>query len=165
VIENLAKDRFHFRFVGPIAGDARGIAARLANRSDFKAKVPQRALPEEYEWGDVFVLPTLQDGFAVVLTQALAAGLPLITSTNCAGPDLIKSGVNGWVVPIRSPETLAERLHWLDQHRQELSVAVMNTYDSPQHWDWSETAKQAENNISEGLKAREVLLSGKPNGF
>lgn len=165
VIAALPEARFRFRFVGPIAREAASIVAHLPKRVDFRGKLPQHELPKEYEWGDVFVLPTIQDGFAVVLTQALASGLPLVTSPNCAGPDLIKPGVNGWIVPIRDPEALAKQLLWLDQHRQELSIAVKSIYDTPQNWDWSETAKQAEQNISEGLKARESLIVGKSHGF
>jgi glycosyltransferase involved in cell wall biosynthesis len=165
LIKSLPESAFRFRFVGPIASDAKGIAARLPRRIEFRGKLPQDLLPKEYEWGDLFVLPTLQDGFAVVLTQALAAGLPLVTSPNCAGPDLIKSGINGWVVPIRSPELLRERLLWLDQNRHELCQAVTSTYECPRHCDWSETAKQVQYNILEGLRKRKCLVLRESNGF
>jgi glycosyltransferase involved in cell wall biosynthesis len=164
-IGELPGDRFSFRFVGSIASEAKELTAQIAHRVEFIGKLPQSDLPREYEWGDIFVLPTLEDGFAVVLTQALAAGLPLITTPNCGGPDLIRSGGPGWVIPIRNSKALVDQLLWLDQHRQELAMAVRSTINSHAHFDWAETAKRAESNVCAGLKKKEGLSQRKPNGF
>lgn len=48
---------------------------------------------------DIFVLPSLEDGFSVVVTEALSAGLPVITTTNNGAADIIEDGHNGVVVP------------------------------------------------------------------
>ena len=151
VIDLLTGPRFLFRFVGAVTEDARGLARQLGVRTEFAGKFPQHELPFQYDWGDVFVLPTIQDGFAVVLTQALAAGLPLITTTNCAGPDLIREGQTGWVVPIRSPGAIVDRLRWLDEHREEFVQAVKAVHAEPRRFDWSETARQAEAHFYKAL--------------
>lgn len=62
---------------------------------------------------DVFVFPSLFEGFGLVLLEAMAMGLPVITTPHTAGPDLIDNGVEGFIVPIRSAPALVERLDFL----------------------------------------------------
>ncbi|MEP6808720.1 MAG: glycosyltransferase family 4 protein [Chthoniobacterales bacterium] len=70
---------------------------------------------------DVFVLPSLVEGRALVQQEAMASGLPLIATRNAGGDDLIEEGVTGFLVPIRSPEALAEKLSWCAAHREATS--------------------------------------------
>src|SRR5262249_10314826 len=130
VVRALHGDPFIFRFAGPVAADSKPLVRELAGVATFTGKLPQSELPREYEWGDVFLLPTIEDGFAMVLTQALASGLPLLVTPNCAGPDLIQDGEQGWVVPIRCPAAIIERLCWCHTHREELAAVVHKTYHS-----------------------------------
>ncbi len=69
---------------------------------------------------DVLVLPSLIEGRALVQLEAMGRGLPLLITPNTGGDDLIEPGQTGFVVPIRSPEALAERLGWFSEHRDEL---------------------------------------------
>jgi glycosyltransferase involved in cell wall biosynthesis len=64
---------------------------------------------------DIFLLPSLEDGFARTVTEALACGLPAIVSQNTGARDLIQPGVNGEVLPIRDPRAFAEAvLKWAE---------------------------------------------------
>jgi starch synthase len=67
----------------------------------------------------VHVFPTLLDGFGRNLIEAMAAGLPVITTRHCAGPDLIEDSINGFIVPIRDVEAICEKLAWIYDHPQE----------------------------------------------
>jgi glycosyltransferase involved in cell wall biosynthesis len=69
---------------------------------------------------DVLVLPSLIEGRALVQLEAMGRGLPLLITPNTGGDDLVEPGQTGFVVPIRSPEALAERLTWFSDHRAEL---------------------------------------------
>jgi alpha-maltose-1-phosphate synthase len=62
---------------------------------------------------DVFVFPSLFEGFGLVLLEAMAMGLPIITTAHTAAPDLIDDGVEGFIVPIRSSEAIVEKLELL----------------------------------------------------
>lgn len=164
IVRQLPSARFCVRFVGPIAYETRRLYRQLKGKVEFLGKRPQHGLPREYEWGDVFALPTIQDGFAVVLCQALAAGLPLLTTVNCAGPELVREGQNGWILPIRSSTAFVSRLLWLESHRAELVKAVQCAYDSHQHLDWSQTGLQAERNILHGLVTKHAVAQRR-SGF
>jgi glycosyltransferase involved in cell wall biosynthesis len=154
VVQALENKRFCFRCVGPVASDALPVTRNLTARVSFIGKRPQSQLPQEYEWGDIFLFPTLQDGFAMVLTQALASGLPILATTNCAAADLIREGEQGWIVPIRSPDKIIERLHWCDTHREELARVVSNAYQASSSFDWKDTARQAEANLTRFMNRR-----------
>lgn len=69
---------------------------------------------------DVLVLPSIVEGRALVQQEALSRGLPLLVTANAGGEDLVEEGVTGWLVPIRSPERIAERIDWLVDHRDSL---------------------------------------------
>jgi starch synthase len=72
-----------------------------------------REVLQEMATHDVFVFPSLFEGFGLVLLEAMAMGLPIITTPNTAGPDLITDGVEGFIVPIRSAEAIAVKLDLL----------------------------------------------------
>lgn len=71
---------------------------------------------------DVFVFPSLFEGFGLVLLEALAMGLPIIGTAHTAAPDIIQDGVEGFIVPIRSSDAIAERLLMLHQDRARLGT-------------------------------------------
>jgi len=148
----LGRDGFEFRFVGPQSVEARSILAKLRPIVSLEAKVPEAALPEVYGWADVFVFPTIEDGYAPVIAQASAAGLPILTTTNCAGPDVIHEGENGWIVPIRSADAFVERLRWCSSHRNDLATMVLRVYERYQPRDWSDVALDFESACREEIK-------------
>ena len=129
--------RFDFRLVGPTEPQASGFLKELKSAMESLPAVPEARLPEIYAWGDVFLFPTIQDGFAVVLAQANASGLPILTTTNCGGSDFLRIGETGWILPIRSPDAFIEKLNWCDQHRSELAAMVgrMHHEFKPRTWD------------------------------
>jgi glycosyltransferase involved in cell wall biosynthesis len=70
--------------------------------------VPQDELAAIYNTASVFVLPSLQDGFGMVVYEAAACGLPVIITENVGAA--IRDGQDGFIVPIRDPDALADRL-------------------------------------------------------
>ena len=65
------------------------------------------------------VFPTLIEGFGRNIIEAMASGLPVITTPNCAGPDLIENGITGFIVPIRDVDAICEKLAWIHDHPEE----------------------------------------------
>ncbi|SHM42511.1 glycosyltransferase family 4 protein [Flavobacterium saccharophilum] len=59
---------------------------------------------------DVFVFPSLFEGFGLVITEAMSQGVPVITTDRTAGPDLIRNDEDGWIVPAGSSSALKEVL-------------------------------------------------------
>jgi len=71
------------------------------------------AVLREMQRHDLLVLPSLFEGFGLVILEAMAQGTPVITTDHTAGPDVIENGTDGFLVPIRSAEAIAEKLDLL----------------------------------------------------
>lgn len=159
IVLSLRQSNFRFRFVGPVTSDAKPILNQLIRVAEFIPKQAQSNLPAFYSWGDVFLFPTLEDGFAVVLAQAHASGLPILTTTNCCGPDLIQEGETGWVLPIRDPDAFVERLLWCDSHREDLAAMVRNSHNNFRPRDWDDVAADFESLCMHGLTMKRAGLA------
>ena len=70
---------------------------------------------------DVFVLPSIVEGRALVQQEAMVCGLPLIATRNAGADDLIEEGKTGFLLPIRSPESIAEKISWCVANRSLIS--------------------------------------------
>ena len=115
-VELLAKTRsnFHLSIVGDgvLADDLRQLSAELGidDVVTFVGWVPNRDIPKLLNQSDVFAFATLHEGMPNALLQAMACGLPLV-STNVSGiPEIVDDGVNGFLVPPRSPDSLSVAL-------------------------------------------------------
>lgn len=87
--------------------------------------IPSLSHPEllrEMSRSDVLVLPSLHEGFGLVMTEAMGQGLVVITTPHTAGPDLIEDGVDGFIVPIRSADAIEERLALLRREPDRLKA-------------------------------------------
>jgi glycosyltransferase involved in cell wall biosynthesis len=122
--------------------------------------MPEAQLREAYEWGDVFLFPTIEDGFAAVLTQASAAGLPILATTNCGAPDFIRDGETGWVMPIRAPQQFIDRLAWCDTHRVALAEMASRVAHQFQPRTWDDVARDLEEAIARRSERSDAKLVG-----
>jgi glycosyltransferase involved in cell wall biosynthesis len=83
-------------------------------------RVPRAELFAQYTRATALVLPSLGDGFGLVVTEALAHGLPVIATRSAGAADLIEEGRNGWVLDSGDVDALAERMQWCLDHPREL---------------------------------------------
>lgn len=86
---------------------------------------------------DVLVLPSLFEGFGLVILEAMAQGTPVIATDHTAGPDVIESEVDGFIVPIRSADAIAEKLDLLaGDHDRLMSMKSAAKRKAENHgWD------------------------------
>ena len=97
----------------------------------------QDSVRQEMGRADVLVLPSIDDGFGMVMAEALACGCPVIASAHTGATDLFTDGVEGFVVPIRSPQEIAEKLHLLAARpdvRKAMSEAAIERVQSLGGW-------------------------------
>lgn len=74
----------------------------------------------------------------MVLLQAMACGLPVLCTTNTGGEDIIREGVDGFVVPIRDVDALKAKIQWAYDHRSqclEMGRAAREHVSSGLSWD------------------------------
>lgn len=91
-------------------------------------RIPRSQTGELYGSCDVFVFPTLSDGFGLTQLEAMAHGLPVIATPNCGS--VVKNGVTGFVVPPRDPQALADAImRFVHNPRltEEMTLACLET--------------------------------------
>lgn len=86
------------------------IAERNLSGVDLSGPLGQDQLPEIYRDADVFVLPSFSEGLPVVLMEAMATGIPVVTTQIAAVTEMVHDGVHGRVVPPGRADLLADAL-------------------------------------------------------
>jgi glycosyltransferase involved in cell wall biosynthesis len=99
--------------------------------------LPQSQLPGYMSRSHILVLPSIEDGFGLVMPQAMACRCPILASVNTGGQDLFTNGVEGFHVPIRSPEAIADRLQQLADDpalQDRMAAAALNRVQALGGW-------------------------------
>lgn len=103
---------------------------------EIRPSVSSEDLIAAYQAADLFVFPSVAEGFAQVLLESLACGLPILSTTNTAAPDLITNGVEGFIVEPRRPDLLAERIAWCLAHRDQLEAMRPKARRTAENFTW-----------------------------
>jgi glycosyltransferase involved in cell wall biosynthesis len=139
-----------FRLAGSIAVSS-AAERRLRTSVELVGPVPRAAMAEQYAWADAFLLPSLCEGSATVCYEALAAGLPVITTPNAGS--VVRDGVDGFTVPIRSGEAIAAAIERILLRRGLLAELSRNA-----------TRRAAEFTVEKYGKRLLAALAGVPEG-
>ena len=85
---------------------------------------------------DLFCLPSIAEGRALVIQEAMGAGLPVIITHQTGCTDLITEGENGFVLPLHSPAQIAQKIEWCLTHRKELATMGESARQSALRLTW-----------------------------
>jgi glycosyltransferase involved in cell wall biosynthesis len=97
--------------VGSVTDEMKPILKYHKDTNVFvKGPFPQNTLRRYYSQGSVFCISSLEEGLAMVIPQAMACGLPVICTENSGGGDMVRNGVDGFVVPARDPDALKQAI-------------------------------------------------------
>jgi glycosyltransferase involved in cell wall biosynthesis len=121
--------------VGSEVADCAVLKTEL-QRVKWHPSLPRESVLSLMRQSDVFVFPTLFEGRALVVLEALSQGLPVITTENSGAADLISDGRSGFVVPIRSVEEICLHLEILHRDRQLLFEMKMAALEMAAHAGW-----------------------------
>ncbi len=107
-LTSLKLQRFELWLVGPETSETDFILSRFPEGYRYFGAIARDQLSWYYSQASVLVLPSVQDGFGMVMAQAMACGVPVIASRNTGVDALFADGEAGYHVPIRDPEALRE---------------------------------------------------------
>ncbi len=165
----LQHPRKRLTFVGGIFPEAKTLIDQAAATLPITClgHVPQPRLKEIMSRSHVLVLPSVEEGLALVQAEAMACGCPVVATTNTGSEDLFEDGVQGFIVPIRSPEAIADRLQRLADDpglRQRMSAACLERVSAMGGWDRYGDAMTAL--MKELVEAkREAAVTTSPSGI
>ena len=100
--------------------------------------VAQTELREILSRSHVFCLPSIEDGFGMAVAEAMACACPVIVTPNAGGASLVDEGKNGFVIPIRNPIMIAEKLELLANnriYRAEMGQAALVSVQALGGWE------------------------------
>lgn len=121
-----------------IIGGIQGSGEAFAQYSNYiyHAPVSQYELFQMYSQYDVLILPSVFEGFGLVIAEAMAAGLPVIATPNTFGPEIVNNGENGFIVSVRDVKAI------------ETSIAFFRNCTNVQFYGFVEKANQFAQNYS-----------------
>jgi glycosyltransferase involved in cell wall biosynthesis len=104
----------------------------------FLGRKPQQSLRKFYINSSIFIINSIEDGFAMVQAQAMACGLPIISTTNSGGEDIIDNNKNGFICNIRDVEQLKEKIEFFYENKKEYAkfcISAKNKSKSFFSWE------------------------------
>lgn len=121
------KGQAQFRMVGAVAASPQARSA-LAEHVELTGQVPRSEVAAHFAWADVFFLPSLLEGSATVVYEALSAGLPVVCTPNTGS--VVRHGHNGYIVPIRDVDAMCDALSRLADDPAYLETMAANARNS-----------------------------------
>jgi glycosyltransferase involved in cell wall biosynthesis len=114
---------------------------------------PQKELVKQYQKGSIFCLASIEEGLAMVIPQAMACGLPIVCTVNTGGGDIVRDGVDGYVIPIRDLDALCGSIKTLYSDpllRCQMGINARERVS--QDFGWDDYARRAEKIFSDLLR-------------
>ncbi|WP_183563761.1 glycosyltransferase family 4 protein [Mucilaginibacter sp. SP1R1] len=102
----------------------------------YLGRAKQTDLLNFYNDASVFVLPTLDEGMALVQLEAMACGLPVICTTNSGADTIIEDGIDGFIVPIRDANAITEKITFLYHNKDKREEMSINAEKKAKKFSW-----------------------------
>ena len=115
----------------------RSLIARVAPAGRFSLMGYVKSARDLYSSCSVYVQPSVCESFGIEVLEAMANGRPVIVSEGAGASDLITEGVDGFVVPLRDPGALAERIDWCRQNQDKLPEMGLLARMKAEQYSWS----------------------------
>jgi glycosyltransferase involved in cell wall biosynthesis len=134
--KRLGAHRTHrLRLIGRL-GLAPKFLADYAGVYEHVPRLPRNELGNHYASARALVMPACAEGLAVVITEALSFGLPVIASENSGAGDIISSGGEGLLYPFGDDDKLCAALDYVLSHPKETAVMGQAAFRRAQLWTW-----------------------------
>ena len=136
-----------------------GVRKGLPDSVKFINNIPNTDLMDFYRKANVFVLPTLADGFGMVISEAMSKGLPVITTMNSGGPDIITHQKNGFLVEAGDIKALAEKMKWCYANPAASREAGSKAMVTAAAYPWKTYRKNLVASVLERVNERNSVIS------
>jgi glycosyltransferase involved in cell wall biosynthesis len=147
--------RVELTICGRVVDDL-AIFRSFGDRIKILPNVSDETLIAAYQAADLFVFPSIAEGFGQVLLEALASGLPILSTTRTAAPDIIEDGRQGFIVEPGKPEDLATRIEWALANRSQLHAMRQEARCVAEQFTWQK--------FRSSLAAAVSKMTTKPRG-
>ena len=140
-VKSLPQENLQVLICGHHAVDRRVIHEYGIKSVRVLEDLPTAALTAELRASDLFVLPSLAEGFGHAILEAMASGLPVLATASTCAPDILTHGEHGFIVPIRDSGALVQAITWGRQHRSELYQMGLAAAAQARQFTWQRFRK------------------------
>lgn len=139
---NISKNQFEVWFIGNIADEMKVTIDKLRQDNwKFFGHINHYELSKLLSECDLGVQPSNEEGLSMVINQMLSCGIPVIATTNTGGADIIDDGINGFIIPIRSPHHIKEKIEYI-YHNPEILAAMKASAQTNKESSWDDYGKR-----------------------
>jgi len=138
--------------IGPIEPALRPVLARYSH-ANYLPSLPHERLAPCIRQADIFVMPTIEDGFGLTVPQAMASGLVPIVTDHCGAADIVEEGKSGFIVPAGNTQSLRERIHQLLDNPTQIEAMRTEAIRGVKRWSWENYGRSLEM-VFEGLEIK-----------
>lgn len=142
--------RVQLDLVGPAV--ARDLVKNLPSNVTFRPTVRHELLRDLFASADAFVIPSVEDAFALVVTEALASGVPVITTSATGAAELMLPG-DGFIVPSGDTGSLRSAIQSIEplglEERRQRAACVRHRVATAQMNDWAHFAQEVVSGVEE----------------
>lgn len=135
------KYKIELMMIGPLSKDAGKILKKYQNHFLHKDFMNQSELVRYYQDADVFLLPSLLEGQAQVILEAMACGTPVIATSHCGAGDLLRNGETGYEIPVMNSKEIFQKVEFLYKNRQILKQMGENARKAVEQFTWGNYRK------------------------
>lgn len=150
-LEDLQLDNFECLIIGRVEPQFESIFTQYQKYFKHIPRVEHSQLKYYYSNSSVFVLPSLDEGMALVQLEAMACGLPVICTFNSGGDAVIKDDEDGFIIPIRDSQAIKEKIEYFYQNHQQLNRMSDNALKKAKKFTWDNYGTRLETTLKELL--------------
>jgi glycosyltransferase involved in cell wall biosynthesis len=124
-------------FAGNGTDQLQPLINRYAIRGKFHLTGYLNHPSELYNNISVYVQPSATEAFGMEVTEVMSYGRPVIVSDGAGSSDVITNGIDGFIVPKRNPDAIADKINWCYNHQKELITMSKNAREKSKQFNWN----------------------------
>jgi len=109
---------------------------KLEKNVEFLGRVPHDDTVPKYQEADLFVLPSLNEGMSNAMLEALATGLPIVTTNTGGASELVKVGENGFIVEFENSRDIAEKIRTIMDDKDLMESMSRKSLEMSKEMSW-----------------------------
>lgn len=115
---------------------------KIEKNVEFLGRIPREETAPYYQEAGVFVLPSLNEGMSNAMLEALASGLPLLSTNTGGASELVREGINGYIVKFKDSDDIAEKLEKLINSPELTGLMGVESRKIAETMSWGKVAGQ-----------------------